>query len=176
MGDLLKMDALEPSDCDDKAIGDFMALVLAGGEVAQEGLERRIRCAVRLVFLSVGGCLSGIAALKRPEQGYRKHVSSRAGFPLPEAGFPFELGWVFVMPRARGRRFSLDLTRAAMSAADTSGVFATSRTDNDRMHASLAKLAFVLAGHPYTSSRGNYKLQLFVRHTAQDATQARRVT
>ena len=163
MSGFAKVTVLKPTDCENGLIGDFMSLVLAGGEVAEEGLEKRIRSAERLVLLSVCSCLSGISALKRPEQSYRKHVSSRSGVPLPQSEYPFELGWVFVMPSARGRGFSADLTRAALSAAAGRGVFATSRTDNHPMHASLAKFDFMPTGHPYASTRGTHHLQLFLR-------------
>src|SRR5712692_4061160 len=142
-------------------------LFLRAARSHPKGLENRIRSAVRLIFLSVCCCLCGVAALKRPERRYRKDVSSKSGIPLPEAEYPFELGWVFVMPSARGRRFSLDLTQAALSAAGTAGVFATSRTDNIPMHAVLTKFGFVPAGHPYPSTRGSHQLQLFVRRSAQ---------
>jgi GNAT superfamily N-acetyltransferase len=161
-----------PNDCDDKDIGDFMAFVLAGDEVVSDGLEGRIRGAERLVFLRVCGCLSGVAALKPPDQHYRKDISSKSGIPLPEETYPFELGWVFVMPSARRRNFSVDLTRAALSAAGTAGVFATSRTDNVSMHATLSKFGFAVAGSRYPSNRGNHQLQLFVRNPNHQATPA----
>jgi len=41
----------EPCECDDKEIGDFMAFVLADGEVTSKGLEDNIRSAVRLIFI-----------------------------------------------------------------------------------------------------------------------------
>jgi GNAT superfamily N-acetyltransferase len=169
MSALVRVVELEPSDCDEKVLGDFKAFVLAGGEVTAEGLEDRIRSAVRLIFLSVCCCLCGVAALKRPEPSHRKHVSSKSGVSLPEAEYPFELGWVFVMPSARGRRFSLDLTRAALAAAGTAGVFATSRTDNTKMHATLAKFGFSPAGCPYPSALGSHQLQLFVRRADQQS-------
>jgi hypothetical protein len=101
MSALVRVVELEPSDCDEKVLGDFKAFVLAGGEVTAEGLEDRIRSAVRLIFLGVCCCLCGVAALKRPEPSHRKHVSSKSGVSLPEAEYPFELGWVFVMPSPR---------------------------------------------------------------------------
>ena len=156
----------DPKDCDAKEIGDFMALVLAGGEVIQDRLENRIRSAARLFFLDVCCCLCGIAALKRPEQNYRKHVSTKSTVALSEGKYPFELGWVFVMPSARGRNFSLDLTRAVLAVAGDKGVFATSRVGNSGMRASLEKCGFLSAGVPYLSDRGDYKLQVFVRHSA----------
>ncbi|MGH9774231.1 MAG: GNAT family N-acetyltransferase [Candidatus Acidiferrales bacterium] len=159
-----------PKDCEAKEIGDFMALVLAGGEVTAAGLEDRIRSAARLFFLDVGCCLCGIAALKCPEEGYRKGISNKSGVPLSEAEYPFELGWVFVMPSARGRKFSQDLTRTAIAVAGDKGVFATSRTDNIGMHSSLAKCGFLPTGAPYPSTRGEYKLQVFVRHGSRQET------
>lgn len=164
--------ARKPGDCHDTEIGDFMALVLAGGEVKPKGLEGRIRCAVSLVFLTIGCCLCGVAALKRAEASYRRRVSSNSGIALPEHQFPFELGWVFIMPSARGRRFSVDLTRAALSGADTEGVFSTSRTDNPGMHATLAKFQFVSAGKSWASDRGDHALQLFLRRAAQPSVAA----
>ena len=119
----------DPKDCDASQIGDFMSFVLAGGEVTPNGLEHRIRSAARLIFLDVDSCLCGIAALRRPERGYRQAISTKSRVPLSEEEYPFELGWVFVMPSARGRKFSLDLTRAALAAAEGRGVFATSRND-----------------------------------------------
>jgi hypothetical protein len=160
--------ARKPSDCHDTEIADFMALVLAGGEVRPKGLEGRIRCAVSLVFLTIGCCLCGVAALKRPEARYRKRVSSNSGIALPEHQFPFELGWVFIMPSARGRRFSVDLTRTTLSGAGTEGVFSTSRTNNPSMHATLAKAQFVSEGKSWASARGDHNLQLFLRHAVID--------
>lgn len=152
-----------PGDCHEHEIKDFVALVLAGGEVTEDGLENRVRSAVSLVFLTVGCCLCGVAALKHPEASYRKRVSSSSGVPLTEQAFPYELGWVFVMPSARGRGFSVDLTREALSGAGTEGVFATSRTDNAGMHATLKKFQILPAGRPWQSRRGNHELQFFVR-------------
>ncbi len=163
----VKFVARKPGDCHDAEIGDFMALVLAGGEVPSKGLEHRIRSATSLVFLTIGCCLCGVAALKCPEATYRKRVSSSSGVSLPEHEFPYELGYVFVMPSARGRRFSVDLKCIALSAAGSEGVFATSRTDNVNMRATLTKFDFVSAGRPYASRRENHKLQLFFRRAAQ---------
>jgi GNAT superfamily N-acetyltransferase len=163
MQNFVEVVAVEPSACAAKALDEFRALVLAGGEVTAQGLEDRIRSAVKLIFLNVCCCLSGVAALKRPEQGHRKHISEKSRISLLEAEYPFELGWVFVMPSARGRGFSRDLTQAALTAAGTAGVFATSRTDNIAMHKALLKFGFQSAGEPYQSERGDYKLQLFLR-------------
>ncbi|RUL66014.1 GNAT family N-acetyltransferase [Dyella dinghuensis] len=158
-----KPESKSPSNCSDAEIADFMVLVLAGGEVTQQGLENRVRSAVRLSFLREGESLVGVAALKRPNSEYRSSVASMAGFALPSSNFPYELGWVFILPSARGKKYSLLISKALLASAGTEGVFATSRADNPLMHRTLGKLGFSSSGNAYSSRRGGYKLQLFVR-------------
>ena len=155
--------ARSPSQCSDTELEDFVAFVLAGGEVSGEGLLARVRSAEALVFLTVRCCLSGVAALKRPHAAYRRGIEKKSGIELPETQFPFELGWVFVLPSARGRRFSIDLAAGAMSVAGYAGVFATSRSDNAGMHATLSRVAFTAAGQTWRSERREHELQLFLR-------------
>jgi len=160
---VIKLVTREPQQCDEKELADFMALVMAGGEVAPKGLEARVRQARRLIFLYAGQCLSGVAALKQPNEAYRSSVNRGAHFELKKEDYPFELGWIFVMPSARGRKYSIHLTRAAVEAGAGKGIFATSRAENHAMHAALQGCGFSPVGEAYASSRGVYKLQLFVR-------------
>lgn len=159
--------AKAPAAFSDIEIADFVALVLAGGEVTPRGLEGRVRSAERIAFLRGNGCLLGVAGLKHPSQSHRSKVAAVSGEPLPSTEFPFELGWIFILPSARGRRLSLPLCRSLIDAAVTQGVFATSRTDNDGMHKTLSKLGFLPAGAAYPSPRGNHQLQAFLRHATQ---------
>lgn len=159
--------AKAPAACSDVEIADFVALVLAGGEVAPHGLENRVRSAERIAFLRENGCLLGVAGLKYPSQSHRSKVAELSGVPLPSKEFPFELGWVFIRPSARNRRLSVPLCRPLIEAAVSQGVFATSRTENDGMHRTLCKLGFIPAGAAYKSPRGSHQLQAFLRHSAQ---------
>jgi predicted GNAT family N-acyltransferase len=159
----------EPEDCDEKEFGDFVSLVIAGGEVAPRGLESRVRRARQLIFLYTGQCLSAVAALKQPTDGYRKSVHRAAHIELDKKTYPFELGWAFVVPSARGKKYSIALTRAAVEAAARKGIFATSRVGNHAMHAALQACGFLAIGEAYSSSRGVYKLQVFVRPGHPDA-------
>jgi RimJ/RimL family protein N-acetyltransferase len=165
----------KPEDCNETDIDDFVALVLAGGEVKPKGLKTRIRCrAVSLAFLTMCCCLCGVAGLKRPHAVYRSKVSSKSKVPLPEDQFPYELGWVFVMPSARGRRLSVDLVREALSGAVDQGVFATTRIDNHAMQRTLERLGFVSAGAAWPSERvaqndDPYELRLLLRHAKKSA-------
>lgn len=156
-----------PVDCSNIEIGVFISFIRAGGEVAVQGLTERIRSAAAIVFAHVNGVVEGVAALKQPQSSYRRRVSSESATPLSATEFPYELGWVYVLPESRGNGLSLLLTQAAVAEANGAGVFATSRTDNIAMHRSLVKVGFVPVGEPYVSGRGNYSLQVFVRHVAQ---------
>ncbi len=161
-----------PLACSNLEIGAFIAFVRAGGEVSAQGLNERIRGAAALAFAHIDGVLAGVAALKNPLASYLRRVSSSSGVSLPVAQFPYELGWVYVLPDARGKGLSLLLAQSALSAAGEAGVFSTSRTDNQPMHKSLAKLKFVPSGNTYTSGRGKHSLQLFIRRSAQQSSPA----
>lgn len=163
MGTSIQTLSRKPSECSENQIHAFAALVRAGDEIDVAGLCRRIRAAERLVFLMVDDQLCGSASLKRPLPRYRERVASQSGQPLPQSTFPFEIGWVFVTPAARGRKLSVELTRCALEAAGANGVFATSRTDNAAMHATLRRFGFDPAGLPWQSSRGHYDLRVFLK-------------
>ena len=156
------MTAKTPAEATAFELADFAAFVRAGGEVASDGLEQRIRLAEVLFFVHDEKCLVGIAALKRPEFPYRSRIFEKAKATRHATPFPFELGWVFVLPSSRGRRLSYKLTAAAVAHSAGRGVFATSRTDNPAMHASLLAAGFERHGEPYPSNRASHRLELFL--------------
>lgn len=152
-----------PGDFGDREIDDFVSLVLAGAEVSRGGLRGRVMKAHCLAFMRRNSCLIGVAALKRPELGYRTRVTKGAGVPIPRDTFEFELGWVFILPSARGAELSFPLCESAVRAANKAGIFATSRASNARMHATMEKLGFLRAGSKWASKQVNDSLRLFVR-------------
>lgn len=93
------------------------------------------------------------------EPGFR----NRGGAEIAVAHYPFELGWVYVYPFARGRKYSNTVSREALSKREGRGVFATSKAANVAMHATLRRLGFQPAGTAYRSPRGDQELQLFMR-------------
>lgn len=147
----------------DAEIEDFLAYVRSGGEVALDGLPKRVREAHSLAFLRREDCLIGVAGLKFPEMSYRKKVEIGAGMPLPSKSFPLELGWVFVLPSAHGGK-SYPLCAPLVEACGGKGIFATSRSGNDRMHSTLRKLGFARAGGEWPSGQNPEKLWLYIKH------------
>lgn len=171
--------AQPPQSFAEAEIQDFMAMVRAGGEVGDVVLEENVRKAECLVVVRQASCLVGVAALKNPLDSYRRNIKSKAGVAVDAQDFPFELGYVFVLPSARRQGLAVKLCRAALAPADGKGVFATARTNNDGMIAILPMFAFSKTGRLYGSVRSGHQLQLFVRHAAQppvaaDAPQAAR--
>lgn len=158
--------ANKPAAFERAAIEDFVALVLAGGEVVAHGLKDRILQAEHIAFLREGKCLLGVAGLKRPSENHRAEVAAGAGATLAIKEFPFELGWVFVLPSARGRSFSLPLCSPLIDAAAGKGIFATSRVTNIGMHKTLFKLGFACIGSEWRSQQNPDSLALFVRNAA----------
>lgn len=157
----------KPGECSETELEDFASLVLAGGEVTADGLKARIKKAEALIFLAQDNCLKGIAAVKKPGENYKNGVFQKARATVEASAFPFELGWVFVLPSSRGAGFSHKLVKAALTATCGQGIFATSRSDNAPMHKVLVGHGFSCHGEAYASSRGKHKLVLFISNAAQ---------
>ena len=151
-----------PAEFSDEELKDFTAFVLAGGEVMAQGLQGRVENVYALAFLRSGRGLIGVAGLKRPSNRHRAEVSQGSGVPIPEAEFELEMGWIFVLPSARGGK-SLPLCTQLLLAAGVRSVFATTRAGNPAMHRTLAKLGFARVGQSWPSREGDDELLLFVR-------------
>jgi hypothetical protein len=152
--------ARSPNSFSAEEIDDFVAFVLAGCEVTSLDLRQRVTDAQCIAFLRVGQCLTGVAGLKQPKSAYRSRVQKGAKFSLSQVAFPFELGWVFILPSARGGKLSLPLCQPHVAAAGVAGIFATSRADNMGMHAALRKLGFECVGAEWASTQSEGNLVL----------------
>ena len=152
----------EPQNCSPGEPGRFLACVQEGGEVSAFGLDQRIRAAARLVFCEDVGELAGIAALKTPLDSYRFNVSRKSGVLLPRDAWPYELGWVFVVPNARNKGLSTALVRCALEGIEAR-IFATARTDNGPMQTTIRRFGFAAAGAEYLSTQPDHQIQLFTR-------------
>jgi hypothetical protein len=157
-----------PTSFNEAEINAFVECVLAGGEILSDGLRGRVLKAERLVFMREDSCLIGVAGLKRPSGNHRKEVEAGAGAAVGDHDIPFELGWVFVLPRARNRKLSLPLCKPLVEAAGGRGIFATSHAECLGMHCTLKKLGFKPVGSSWLSRQNDGNLLLFVRHGIKD--------
>ncbi len=87
---------------------------------------------------------------------------------LPEE-FSIELGWIYLVPTLQHRGLSRFLLDPLLNIIGRRLVFATTRHDNGAMKHLLLTKAFHLAGVPYPSEGGDYKINLFVRTNADQS-------
>ena len=163
---MVAMVVKKPSACSAEELEAFKQLILTGGEVDAAGLDGRIKAAICLVFHYVENKeLGGIAALKAPNDSYKNRVFGRAESPEKPSDFIFELGWVFVVEKYRGRGLSRSLAEEALIPAEGKSVFASTRVDNCPMCRTNTRLGFKRSGNPYRTTRKgrSYFLSLFVR-------------
>lgn len=150
-----------PSESTPSELQQFQELVEEGGEVTRSGLHDRILTATALAYLFDGQTLVGVAGLKRPTKGHRAKVIASSGVALTEQDFPYELGWIYIQSRARGRRGTPMLVYGLLARIGGIGVYATSASDKDTIHYWLGQAGFSREGEPYVS--GKREIFVFVR-------------
>lgn len=155
--------SISPRACGAPALEEFQALVLEGGEVDPISLPGLVKAAPVLAVAKSGNTLVGVGGIKRPNSSYRNRVFKSARAQLNARDFEFELGWVYVRPAAQGNRLASRLVQQLMLPLHGVAVYATSRVNNSRMHASLARVEFRREGTPYPSKMNEPELALFVR-------------
>jgi len=155
-----------PGACSPAELAAFRNLVVQGDEVDPNCLEDRIERANTLAFGNCNGSLVAVAAVKCQELGYRKGIFEKAGIGDLTGNYPYELGWIFVAPDFRDRKFSVALVEKSLSSFSAENVYSTSKTANTPMHRTLLKFGFSVAGDPWRSIRGPYDLAMYLRPAA----------
>jgi GNAT superfamily N-acetyltransferase len=150
-----------PSNCSADELAQFEALVLEGGEVIPQGLSGRIKNAENLIFVRDDTSCIAVGALKRPNENYRNGVFKKAGVPQLIDGYPFEIGWIYASPAARGKGVGRAILNAIIDIVGKSGCFATTRQNNKVMHHLFEQYSFCRLGNDYPSENGNYRLILY---------------
>ncbi|TXH02459.1 MAG: GNAT family N-acetyltransferase [Rhodocyclaceae bacterium] len=140
-----------PAECTEDELRLFCSLVLTEGQVNPDTLSANVRRADWLGFAYIGNDLAATAAIKNAHASYREKVTQKSGSPVELADIPHEFGYVVVAPEHRSKGLSGALASALLEADDGS-IFATSTTENHRMHRALEHLGFKKSGNPYRST------------------------
>ncbi|GAB4362033.1 MAG: hypothetical protein Kow0026_25540 [Oricola sp.] len=148
------IEPLEPADISANDRTRFRDLVIEAGEVGGPALATNIANARVLVVIRAADTIRGVAALKRPQDSYRRKIAKRAKVDLVQSAWPYELGYIYIEPELQGRGLSHRLVAATLEHRDNAGVFATVRADNKRMRATLERAGFTPAGEPYEGLQG----------------------
>lgn len=157
-----------PNACTPFELQEFLSFVLKGGEVSPIGLLKRIQRAHTLAFLYSNKNIIGVAGLKWPSINHCHELSINSGIILHKI-FPLELGWVYILPSARGGKLSNVLCRSLIEASANSGIFATSRSSNIAMHKTLGNHGFIQVGKEWLSQQSSDNLCLFTRSVQKKA-------
>jgi ribosomal protein S18 acetylase RimI-like enzyme len=157
----------KPAECKADELCNFVEMVIEGGQVTREGLERRIRRAKLMAFAYENEKLAGVAAIKAPSWLYVRDVFRKAIEAGQAVDFRYELGWGYTRPDFRRRGIHGRLTEMLMTNVRDLNVFGTTAVDNDAEKAILMRLGFERCGSPY-AGRTESK-QLWIRRVAPRA-------
>ena len=106
-----------------------------------------------------------MAAVKEPSIGYKKKVFKKAGSQEDPDKYTFEIGWMYVEPAFRGRKYSRSLLEEVLVLVGNRQAYATTRENNEPMKRTNVRCGLEQSGHPFASDHGNYNLILFIRRS-----------
>lgn len=149
-----------PSDCSKEELDTFERLVVAGGEVSQEGLRPLIERAEKLIFIYDGDCVA-VGAIKNPNARYKSRVFEKAKVAA-QSEYKHEIGWLYVSNEARGKGCGRALMEEIKQLLVGIPCYATTREDNGAMHYLFSQFGFSRVGQPYKSQERDHLLTLYV--------------
>ncbi len=153
----------EPNKCSKQERAAFIAVAEKSGEVERPDLESGFDRARFVLWASDARGLTGVAALKVPRKSYWQRVFTETNCGLSHQDYPLEFGYLYVETDRRDQGYGRALVQHTLNLAASEGVFATTREANADFHPFLVKQGFERVGQPYKSTRGNFRLLLFVR-------------
>lgn len=147
-------DAKDFSDID---IDIFKTILIKAGEVSEATFEGLIEKNPKILILGEKENPSGIGALKIPNKDYKKKVFRLSKSNENSDKYSFELGWIVSLASGNGNK----IMKLLSSFEDK--LYTTVREENNKMIHLIKKYGFQQTGVSYKSSRGNYKLLLFIK-------------
>lgn len=137
-----------PSDCTPLELESFASLVIAGGEVQQNGLHQRIKNAFLLGFASDKGQMVSVAAIKYPSRKHAKDVFESSGSVLSPDDYPLEYGWAFTEKSHQNQGLGTAVLEQLLKDSGNRSMWATTRETNQSIHRILERHGFVRNGKP----------------------------
>ena len=147
------------AECTPEEISAFKKIVIAAKEVKKYSFDKLISNNPLLMFTPNSTNIEGVGALKIPNKSYKNKIFKKAQSTLNPNEFHYELGWVVALKANKGIGKFITETLSKHN----SNIYATTRTENEKMNAILKKAAFIQNGICYTSERNNYQVNLYVK-------------
>lgn len=152
----------KPLECSKKEKEDFYDLVVKCDEVDKNGLKERIEGAKLLAFHYENINLVGTAALKCPDEDYKKDKFKRAGVAEQSDNYNLEFGWACTEEKYRRKGIGSGLIQQILNCEGSQCIYATTKERNNKMQNILEEKGFKKIGNHFLSSKGHYLL-LFTR-------------
>lgn len=111
-------------------IQDFFDTVNLGGQIPikPEVLLKNIKNAEYLAFCFEGKFLTGIAAIKNPQQFYKVKIGEKTENPDFVQDFHYEIGYCVTLPLYRGKGVCTLLVQELMKQMPNTNLWASTRT------------------------------------------------
>lgn len=161
---MLKYRVINGENAADDEVETAVKLVSLGGAVDEFYVRQGVkRPGARVVFAEVNGETVGVAALKIPSDEYRSSFqgSAKAEFSLPSKDYPYELGYISVLPDHGGRGIARSMIQIVLDLSDGKGFFATTSHPAMR-NGLLPSFDFRLVGNAWENDTAE-TLNLLVR-------------
>lgn len=140
---------------------EFRALVLRDPQVTPNGLSRRIAQAHLLAFRYKDGELIATGAIKcNPE--HQAHVAEDSGFPLPQAEYLGEIGYLHTADAHRRQGYADEVLAKLIKASETMGLFATIQLKNESSQQLLIRHGFIRTGDLWRSNQVDDSVNLYI--------------
>ena len=136
-----------PQDCTKSDIKQFEKLVVEGGQVNTDGLDKKIKECMFLAFCYANNELASIAALKNKSAEYVESVYAKTGEANSKSLPLIEIGYCFTNHHHRGKKYNSNLVDKLLLKVKDKSVFAT--TGNPVMKSFFEKRGFRRVGKPY---------------------------
>lgn len=150
----MKITVADPKNFGAAEISDFRSPVLKSDQVAENGLEGRIRSAYYLATISIENRLVAIGAIKN-NPVRREKYQKNSGVNLPVEKYLGEFGWLYVCADQRRNGLGDILTMALIASAKPRGLYSTVRASNLVARRFHERRGFMSAGFQWRSDSGD---------------------
>jgi ribosomal protein S18 acetylase RimI-like enzyme len=154
MDKVFKQVVKKPIECSSEELELAKKLVLAGKQVAADGLDERLMKCKALGFFYADNELVGVSAIKEKREESVKRTQKKAkikGKEIPT----LELGYSYTKPEFRGQGINKKLNDELLELVANKKIYAT--TDNDTLRKYLATKGFKKIGESF---KGNFNENL----------------
>ncbi|MGN6819209.1 MAG: GNAT family N-acetyltransferase [Sphingomonas sp.] len=141
--------AIHPSAISAEEIKDYMAFVIAGGEINAATMPALVTQAISLITIHQRDKLIGKAEIKVPFAGHQNNEFKKTKVADLAPHYAYELGWVVVDSAFRRKGHARALVGHVVDQLGGRAIYAT--TKSDAMRAILPDFGFVLLGDDYPS-------------------------